>query len=160
MLPVFLTFFFFILTMNLMGMIPLFSTATANFSVTTALCGLTFLFIVGGGIVKSGVGGFFKAFVPHGVPWPVLVLITPLEMLGVVIKCFALTIRLFANMLAGHIVIMALCSLVVSMGLVALPAIAIAGCIGLLELFVAFLQAYIFTLLSAMFIGMVWHPDH
>ena len=68
--------------------------------------------------------------------------------------------RLYANMLAGHIVIMALCSLVVSLGYVAIPAIAIAGLIGILELFVAFLQAYIFTLLSAMFIGMVWHPDH
>jgi len=97
---------------------------------------------------------------PSGVPAPILAILVPIELASLVIKAFALTIRLFANMLAGHIVIYALLGLIVLLGLSALPAIILAVFIGILELFVAFLQAYIFTVLSAMFIGHMYHPQH
>ncbi len=160
MAPLFCSFFFFILTLNLMGLIPLFATATANVNVTASLALITLGFMIFGTIYRNGVGGFVHAFIPHGVPWPVLILLIPIEFLGVFIKAFALTIRLFANMLAGHIVIFSLIGMVFIFGLAGLPSIFLALAIYLLELFVSFLQAYIFTLLSAMFIGQMYHPAH
>jgi len=160
MTPLFCTFFFFILILNLMGLIPVFVTATANVNVTAGLALITLSFMIFGAIYKNGFIGFFKAFTPSGVPIPVLFLLMPIEILGLFIKAFALTIRLFANMLAGHIVIFSLIGLVVLMGAVALPAVVLAVFINLLEILVAFLQAYIFTLLSAMFIGQTYHPEH
>jgi len=160
MTPLLCTFFFFILTLNLIGLVPIFATATSNINVTGALALITLSFMIFGSILKNGVGGFFKAFIPAGVPAPILILLIPIEFLGLFIKAFALMIRLFANMLAGHIVILALLGLVVLLGYVALPAVILAVCIGLLEVFVCFLQAFIFTLLSAMFIGQMYHPSH
>jgi len=160
MTPLFCTFFFFILLLNLMGLIPLFSTATSNVNVTGGLALVTLGFMLFGTIYKNGIGGFFKALIPSGVPWPVLIILVPIEFLGLFIKTVALTIRLFANMLAGHVVIFALIGLVGMLGYVALPTVAMAVFISLLEILVAFLQAYIFTLLSAMFIGQMYHPDH
>ena len=160
MAPLFCTFFFFILCLNLMSITPLFPAATANINVTGALALVTLGFMFIGGMVKNGVIGFFKAFTPHGVPWPLLILLAPLEFLGVFIKAGALAIRLFANMLAGHIVIFALISLLVMFGLAALPVLALVVLVFFLELLVAFLQAFIFTLLSAIFIGQLYHPEH
>ncbi len=160
MTPLCCTFFFFILGLNLMGMIPVFSTATANINVTGALAVVTFVFMILGAIYKNGLWGFLKVLVPSGVPLPVLILLFPIEVLGLFIKAFALMIRLFANMLAGHIVVLSLLGLVVLLGFVALPAILMAVFISLLELLVAFLQAYIFTMLSAMFIAQTMHPNH
>ena len=160
MAPLLCTFFFFILTLNLMGLIPLFSTATANINVTAALATTTLAVMVGGAVYKNGIGGFIHAFIPHGVPWPVLILLTPIEFMGMFIKAFALTIRLFANLFAGHVVIFTLLGLVVMFGAPAFPAIGLALGIYLLEILVAFLQAYVFTLLSAMFIAQVHHPAH
>ncbi len=160
MTPLFCTFFFFVLALNIMGLIPLFSTATANVNVTGALALVTLSFMILGAIYKNGVGGFCKALIPSGVPAPILLILVPIEFLGLFIKAFALMIRLFANMLAGHIVILALLGLVVTLGLVALPAVLLALFISLLEVLVAVLQAYIFTLLSAMFIGQTYHPQH
>jgi len=160
MTPLFCTFFFFILILNLMGLIPIFVTATANVNVTAGLALITLSFMIFGAIYKNGMIGFFKAFTPSGVPIPVLFLLMPIEILGLFIRAFALTIRLFANMLAGHIVIFSLIGLVVLMGAAALPAVVLAVFINLLEILVAFLQAYIFTLLSAMFIGQTYHPEH
>ncbi|MDF7807896.1 F0F1 ATP synthase subunit A [Pontiellaceae bacterium B12219] len=160
MAPLFLTFFFFILTANLMGLIPLFSAATGNINVTFGLASVTFFFMVIGAMVANGPVAFFKSFAPSGVPWPILILIVPLEMIGLVIKCAALTIRLFANLLAGHIVVFSLIGLVVSFGYAALPAVGMALAINLMEIFIAFLQAYVFTMLSAMFIGQMYHPAH
>ncbi len=157
--PLFCTFFFLILTLNLMGLIPLFATATANINVTGALAFITFCFMILGGIYKNRFG-FFKAFVPSGVPWPILFIVVPIEFVGVFIKSFALMIRLFANMLAGHIAIFSLLGLIVVMGLKFLPMIILALFIFLLEVFVSFLQAYIFTLLSAIFMGQMYHPEH
>jgi F-type H+-transporting ATPase subunit a len=160
MTPLFCSFFFFILGLNLMGLVPIFSTATSNVGVTASLALVTLGFMMVGGVVRHGPLGFLKCFVPHGVPWPVLILLVPIEFLSMFIKAFALTIRLFANMLAGHIVIFSLLGLVVLFGLVALPAVALAVAIYFLELFVALLQAFIFTFLSAMFIGQLYHPAH
>jgi F-type H+-transporting ATPase subunit a len=158
--PLFLTFFFFIVTCNLMGLIPLFSTATGNINVTFGLATVTFSFMVFGAMYVNGPIAFFKSFAPTGVPWPILILIVPLEMIGLVIKCAALTIRLFANMLAGHIVVFSLIGLLVMFGFAALPALVMALAINIMEIFIAFLQAYVFSLLSAMFIGQMYHPAH
>jgi F-type H+-transporting ATPase subunit a len=146
--------------MNLVGLVPGFAAATSNVSVTAALAFISFCFMVFGAMFRHGILGFFKGFIPHGVPWPVLILMVPIEIVGVFIKSMALTIRLFANMLAGHIVIFSLLGLIVAFGLLALPAMAMALGIYLLELFVAIFQAFIFTLLSAVFIGQRYHPAH
>jgi F-type H+-transporting ATPase subunit a len=158
--PYFCSLFFFILAMNLVGLIPGMPTATANVSVTGALALLSLGFMILGAMARQGVVGFFKGFAPHGVPLPVLMLLIPIEFLGLFIKAFALTIRLFANELAGHIVVFFLLGLVVIFGAAGLPFLVLAVLIYLLEVFVAFLQAYIFTLLSAVFIGQRLHPEH
>ena len=159
--PLFCTFFFFVLGCNLLGLIPGSTTATGNVNVTAGLATITFLCMTIGVMAVNGPKKWFGAFVPHGVPIPVLCLITPLEIMGLFIKTFALTVRLFANMLAGHIVLFAIMGLLYAFPVYfSFPA----GPIGLavfgLEVFVAFLQAYIFTYLSAMFLGQVLHPDH
>lgn len=158
--PLLCSLFFFILMLNLMGLIPLFASATGNVSVTAALALVTLSVMIFGAIQKNGVSGFVHAFIPHGVPLPVLFLLVPIEFLGMFIKAFALTIRLFANMLAGHIVVYSIISLVILFGLAGLPSILLALAIYLLEVFVAFLQAFVFTLLSAMFINQIHHPAH
>ena len=161
MTPLFCSFFFFILGLNMMGLIPLFSTATGNISVTLGLASITLFFMIGGGIYRNGFGGFFKSLIPHGVPWPIAIILFPIEMVGLLVKPFALTIRLFANMLAGHIVLFSLISLAVVFGMAAaVPAVLMGAGIYLLEIFVALLQAYIFTMLSAMFVGACLHPAH
>lgn len=160
MTPFLCTMFFFILTLNLMGLIPVFSSATANPNVTGALAFFTLCFMTFGTLYKNGWKGFQKALVPSGVPKGILVVLVPIELLGLFIKTGALMIRLFANMLAGHMVILAMLGLVLLLGLVALPSVLLAVCVGLLEIFIAFLQAYIFTLLTAVFIGQMYHPQH
>lgn len=161
MLPLFCTFFFFILILNLMGLIPLFETATSNINLTGALAFITFCFMVFGGIYKNGLLGFLKCFVPPKVPILVLFILIPVEFLGLFTKPMALMLRLFANMLAGHIIIFAFLGLIIMFGFfVALPALIIATCVSLLEVGVAFLQAYIFTLLSALYLGQLYRPEH
>jgi F-type H+-transporting ATPase subunit a len=160
MTPLFCTFFFFILGMNLIGLVPLFAAATANINVTGALAAITLAIMIIGAIYRNGFFGFLRSFIPHGVPVPVLILLVPIEILGVFIKAFALMIRLFANMLAGHIVILSIVGLVGLLGFWALPSIFLAIFVSLLEVFIAFLQAYIFTLLSAIFIGQLHYPEH
>jgi F-type H+-transporting ATPase subunit a len=159
--PYLCSLFFFILGLNAMGLIPLFTSPTANINVTAALALATLAIMVGGGIYRNGPVGFIKTLLPSGVPWPILILLFPIEIVGMFIKPFALTLRLFANMLAGHIVIFSLLSLAVTFGLkAAAPAVAMATGIYFIEILVVFLQAFIFTLLSAMFIGSFLHPAH
>jgi len=160
MAPLFCSFFFFIMTMNLIGLIPGLGAATSNIWVTGALATITFFFMVFGAIYKTGLVGFFKGFIPPGIPWWVLILLLPIELLGLLIKTGALAIRLAANMLAGHMVLFNLVGLVVIFGYFALPSLLVALGIYLLEVFIALLQAYIFTLLSAIFIGQRYHPEH
>lgn len=158
--PLFCSFFVFIVFMNLVGLIPCFATATGNLSVTAGLASTTFVFMIGGAIYRNGVIGFLKGFAPSGVPWPLLILLVPIEVVSMFIKSIALAIRLFANMLAGHMVIFSLLGLVVVFGIYGVPAIGMALGVYFLEVFVSVLQAYIFTLLSALFIGQSMHPAH
>jgi F-type H+-transporting ATPase subunit a len=160
MAPIFLTFFFYILILNIMGLIPLFAGATGNVNVTAGLALGTLFFMVFGAIYKNGFVGFLKAFIPHGVPVPILFILAPIEFVSLLIKTTALTIRLFANMMAGSIVLYALIGLIVMFGMPALPGLLLAILIFLLKIIVAFLQAYIFTMLSAIFIAQVVHPEH
>jgi F-type H+-transporting ATPase subunit a len=148
--------FFFILVMNLLGLVPWMATATANLSVTVGLALFTFAITQYAAIRAQGVGGYLK-HLTGGVPpslawlWPIMI---PVEILGLFTKPFALTVRLFANMVAGHFVILALLGLIFSISIAVAPvSVALALAIFLLELFVAFVQAYIFTMLSALFIG-------
>lgn len=160
MTPFLCTMFFFILALNLMGLIPIFSTATANPNVTGALAFFTLCFMIFGTLYKGGLKGFKNALVPAGVPKGILFILVPIEFFGLFIKTGALMIRLFANMLAGHMVILSMLGLVLLLGLVAIPSVILAVGIGVLETFIAFLQAYIFTLLTAVFIGQMYHPHH
>ena len=158
-LPYFLTLFFFILLGNLMGLVPWGASPTGNINVTAGLSLLTLLLMIVMGIAKNGLFGYLKTFVPPGVPIFVMPIIIPIEIIGLFIKPFALTMRLFANMLGGHAVVAAF------LGLIATPLIAplsVAGAvaISMLEIFVGFLQAYIFVMLSSVFIGMSMHPSH
>ena len=160
MAPMFCTFFFFVLGMNLLGLIPCFYSATANLGVTGALALITLGFMIFGAIWKNGIIAFCKGFAPPGIPKVMIPMIATIEVISLFIRAMALAIRLFANMLAGHLVIYSLLGMVVMFGAIALPAVAGALGIYLLEVFVAFLQAYIFTLLSAIFIGERYHPAH
>ena len=158
--PLFCSLFVFILMMNLLGLIPLFSAATSNVNVTGALALVTLSVMVLGAIYRNGFRGFLRAFVPRGVPWPVLPILAPIEFISMIGKAFALMIRLFANMLAGHIIIFSLLGLVVIFGYYSLPLVLLVVCVFFFEIFVAFFQAYIFTLLSAVFIGQMFQPEH
>jgi F-type H+-transporting ATPase subunit a len=166
--PLLCSFFFFILVSALFGLIPGTATSTGNISVTLALATVSFLAQQWAGISKNGLVGHFHGLVPPGMPWLLLPIMIPVEILGMFTKPFALTVRLFANMLAGHMVITTLLLLIPLMGQlhwlagVAMTPISLvlAVFIMLLELLVAFVQAYIFTLLTAIFIGMYAHPAH
>jgi F-type H+-transporting ATPase subunit a len=153
--PYLLTVFFFILTLNLLGLVPWASTATGNLAVTLSLALCTFILTQIASVRAAGVGGYLK-HMTGGAPWWIWPIMIPVELLGLFTKPFALMLRLFANMLAGHIVLFSLLGLIFIIGHVAVSVVAVpfAIFIYLLELFVAFLQAYIFTMLSALFIGM------
>ena len=153
--PYLLSVFFFILTLNLLGLVPWASTATGNLGVTLALALCTFVLTQLAGIRAAGLGGYLK-HLTGGAPWLMWIIMIPVEILGLFTKPFALMLRLFANMLAGHIVLFSLLGLIFIIGhaTVAVVAVPFAIFIYLLELFVCFLQAYIFVMLSALFIGM------
>jgi F-type H+-transporting ATPase subunit a len=168
--PLLLTLFFFVLGCNLLGMVPWAGSPTASFSVTLALAGVTLLTVVVAGMVKFGFLGFFKNQVPSmDLPLPLAILLKPMifaiEMLGLGIKHLILAVRLLANMVAGHLVLLGIMGLIsaaatYSMGMWAtVTGISVVSCtlFSILELFVAFLQAYIFTFLSALFIGAAVH---
>ncbi len=161
-LPFLLTIFFFILVCNFLGLIPFGATATSNISVTAALAIISFFFIQVGGMMKNGSYGYFKGLLPHGIPALLIPIMLIVEFLGLFTKPFALAIRLFANMTAGHIVIYALIGLIFILKtfFVVPVSIAFALFIYLLEILVALIQAYIFTMLSSLFIGMAVHQEH
>ena len=194
--PLFLTLFFFILFANGIGMIPIFDTiglldrfflktdshltinnllhggvtATGNFNVTAGLAVVTFFSIIIAGVKKHGFIKHWKNLVPHGLAWPVYIILIPIELMGLFVKPFALTMRLAANMTGGHIAILALLSLMaiigemfasasvgIGVGFIAVPmAAAIYG----LEIIVILVQAYVFTLLTAVFVGMAINVHH
>ena len=187
--PVAMTFFVFILTCNLLGLIPFFefikigggggSTATGNFGVTLGLATITFFAIIIAGIKKHGFLGHWKNMVPSGVPAPVLIILIPIEIIGMFVKPFALIMRLGANMTAGHIGMVAIFALPIILGngvnvyfgsadtlsysvgfFAGFIAVLLNTAIYGLEIIVSLVQAYVFTLLSCVFIGMAIHADH
>ena len=165
--PFALSLFFFILTMNLFGMIPYGSTATGNVSVTATLAIITAIVVEVAGIRANGIGYLSTIFywnkdLPFVMRLVMFFVMSPVEMVGKISKPFALTIRLFANMTAGHIVLLALVGLIFafqSWALAGVPVI-MATAISMLELFVSFLQAFIFTLLACVFIGQIREAHH
>jgi len=160
-LPFFFTMFFFILTINFLGLVPTFSTGTSSVSVTAGLAIITFIMTQVYGIKSNGFVGYFKGLIPPGVPVFVLPIMVVIEFISLLTKPFALAIRLFANMIAGHIVIYAFIGLIFVLGYAIIPvSVAFSLFIYLLEILVALLQAYIFTMLSGLFIGMAIHQDH
>lgn len=166
-----LTLFFFILFMNLLGLVPFGATATGNFMVTGALALITFIVVEVSGMIALGARGYLRTifYAPPGMN-PVgtaimLVILTPVEFLGKLTKPFALMVRLFANMLAGHTLVLSLLGLIFMFaggsalvtGTVTFASLSMVSGIMILEVFVAFLQAYIFAMLTAVFIGLIRH---
>ncbi len=163
-MPYMLTLFFFILFVNMFGLIPTpnLVVPTGNIGVTAALALISFVAIQIGGIKNLGFIHYLKSLVPTGMPGWIIVIMIPLEILGLFTKPFALCIRLFANMIAGHIVIFSLLGLIFIMSSIYVSPVAVGFTlfIELLEILIAFIQAYIFTMLTALFIGMAMHPEH
>jgi F-type H+-transporting ATPase subunit a len=161
-LPFLLTLFFFVLTCNLLGLVPGMGTATSAISVTAALAAMALVMIQFAGIREYGVVKHFKNLVPHGIPLLLLPVMIVVEALGILSRPFALAIRLFANMTAGHVVILSLVGIIFLLQTpwVAVAAVPFTLFIFLLELLVCFIQAYIFTMLASLFIGMSAHPAH
>ena len=158
LLPFFLTIFFFILFANLFGLIPFMAQPTKNLSVTTGLALITFFTTQGMGIKKHGFFGYFKGLVPQGVPMFVLPIMIIVEFIGLFTKPFALLMRLFANITAGSIIVLSLIGLIFIMSYAGIIiAVPFALFIYMLEIFVSLLQAYIFTMLSVLFINMAMH---
>ena len=157
-LPYLLTVFFFILICNLLGLMPFGATATANITVTTVLALFTFVLTQAAGTKDY----WMHILWPPGIPWFVKPILVPIEILGLFTKPFALAVRLFANMTAGHLVILNLIGLIFIVGGLneaagygtSIPALGLTLFVYALELLVAFIQAYVFTILSALFIGM------
>jgi F-type H+-transporting ATPase subunit a len=194
--PLLLTLFAFILTANAIGMIPIFellgllnhsvlhagddsflgrllhggATATSNFNVTAALAVVSFFAIIVAGSKAHGAVQHWKNLVPHGVSPFLAVALIPIEILGMLVRPFALTMRLAANMTGGHIAILAILSFVfifaemagqyVGMGIGLAFSVPLAVAISALEIIVILVQAYVFTLLTAVFIGMAIHVHH
>jgi len=195
--PLILTFFVFIFSANAIGLIPLFeviglldryvlhtgpdsflnhvihggTTATANFNVTAALATITFGAIIVAGSKAHGFVKHWMNLVPHGLAWPIYILLIPIEIMGLFVRPFALTMRLAANMTGGHIAILAILSFVflfaqtfgsalAGVGVGVAVSVPLAVGISTLEIIVVLVQAYVFTLLTAVFIGMAIHVHH
>jgi F-type H+-transporting ATPase subunit a len=194
--PLLLTFFVFILAANAIGLIPIFeviglldhylihssehsilktlvhggSTATGNFNVTAGLALITFVSIIAAGTMAHGFVKHWVNLVPHGLPLPLYVLLIPMELLGMFVRPFALTMRLAANMTGGHIAILAIMSFVFTFAAMLGPlggigiglgfSVPVATAVLGLEIIVVIVQAYVFTLLTAVFIGMAINVHH
>jgi F-type H+-transporting ATPase subunit a len=157
--------FVFIFVCNMLGMIPGAFTVTSHIIVTAALALMVFLTVLVVGFAKNGLR-FFKLFVPSGVPWYILPLVSLIEMISFLSRPISHSVRLFANMLAGHItlkvfggfivMLLGAGSFSVLMPLPLLMAVAITA----LEVLVAFLQAYVFTMLTCIYLNDALHPGH
>ncbi len=176
--PFFLFLFFFLVFQNVVGLIPSVShsfpfsiyTATGTPYVTGAFALITFVMMLVFGMKKNGVVGYWKGLIPHGLPVILLPMMVVIELVGLLVKPFALMVRLFANMLAGHLVVGAALSLIflftklqggaITSYLTALPCAGMAIFIYTIEAFVTLLQAYIFTFLSITFIHQAMHQEH
>ncbi len=164
--PLVFSLFTFILAANLIGMMPYAFTTTSHLVVTGALSVLVICIVILVGFFKNGLG-FFRLFLPSGVPWPIIPILVPIEVISFLARPITLGMRLFANMLAGHIMLKLLAAFAVAMfgagGLVAIlsPApLILAIAITALEFLVAFLQAYVFALLTCVYLKDALHPAH
>lgn len=164
--PLVFSLFIFILALNMLGMIPGLFTVTSHLAVTAALAALVFLIVLGVGLWKNGLG-FFKLFVPEGVPILILPIVVAIEVISFLSRPISHSVRLFANMLAGHITLKVFAGFVILLG--SAGGIASLGGIGPmlfmipftgLEFLVAFLQAYVFTMLTCMYLNDALHPGH
>jgi len=159
-LTFFSTQFIFLSVINLLGLIPIFKSAMGNINVTSAMALMVFLLMFGIGIKNLGVFNFFKNFYPEGVSWPLGIFVALLEFVGIFTKSIVLSLRLFANMFAGHLAILSFLVLIFVInpffGFVAVP---FAVFTYTLEVLVALLQAFVFTLLSCIFIMMSSTPE-
>jgi F-type H+-transporting ATPase subunit a len=160
--PFFLTLFFFILSLNLIGLIPGFAAVTGNINFTAAMSLFIFVVFNASGMKHNGPVHYFTNIVPKGLPIAVMPLIAVIEFLGIFTKTFALAIRLFANMTAGHVLIMSLLGLIIvfKTALASLAFVPFTLFIYMIEVLVAFLQAYVFTLLASLFVGSAIHQEH
>ena len=170
--PFLWTLFLFILFCNLLGMFPFLGSPTASITVTAALAVSTFFFIHGSAIAKMGFGPYLKSYVPHmdvpfGLGYALVPMMIAIEVFGNFIKAFVLAVRLFANMFAGHTVLaMILLFIVMAKDSllffwpISLVSVLMVTALSLLELFVAFLQAYVFVFLTSLFLGATLHPQH
>jgi F-type H+-transporting ATPase subunit a len=166
--PLIVALFFFILFMNVLGLLPWGATPTGNLAVTAALAILVFLVIEVGGFIKLGPKGYLGTIFPHidgvgGVMGAVLpIAMAPIEILSKLVKPFALAIRLFGNMIAGHFVVLSLSGIILFFGswIIGIPTAFLIAAILLLETLVAGLQAYVFALLASTFIGLMQTEHH
>ena len=163
--PFVFTLFIFVLCSNFFGMVPLSFTVTSQIAVTLALACLVVGMVIVVGFIKHGIG-FLKLFVPHA-PWYLLILLIPIEVISFLTRPISLSVRLFANMLAGHTMLAVFAGFVVSLGAaggiymgVALAPLLLIVAIMLLELLVAFLQAYVFAILTCIYLNDALHPGH
>jgi F-type H+-transporting ATPase subunit a len=158
--PFVLTLFLFILFANVLGLIPYSFTVTSHYVITLALALVVFIGATIVGFIRNGVG-YLKLFVPSGVPVFLLPLVVVIEIVSYFIRPMSLSIRLFANMMAGHMMLKVMAGFVVMLGVTAgwLPLAAMVGLMGL-ELLVAALQAYVFALLTCMYLSDAMHVDH
>ncbi len=158
--PFLWTVFLFILVCNLLGLVPKGATATTNLSVTAALAIISFVVTQFAGLRQNG-ARYITGLVPP-VPWWLWPLMLVVELIGLVSKPFALAIRLWANMNAGHIVLLVILGFIFTFKNWPVVGISVLGSVAImmLELFVALLQAYVFTFLTAVFMGIALHPEH
>ncbi len=163
-MPYMLTLFFFILFCNMFGLIPLpnLVVVTGNVAVTASLAIISFIVIQYTGMKQHGVMKYLKSLVPSGMPVMIIPIMAVIELIGLFTKPFALCIRLFANMVAGHIVIFSLLGLIFIMHTIYVAPVSVGFTlfIEMLEILVALIQAYVFTMLTALFIGMAKHIEH
>ncbi|MDI6716478.1 MAG: F0F1 ATP synthase subunit A [Actinomycetota bacterium] len=153
--------FFFILFNNLLGLIPAGFSPGSNINVTASLAILVLFAILIAGMKKQGVIGYWLHLAPGGLPKWIYIILYPIEVISLLAKPFSLAVRLFANLLAGHIVIFALLAMIILFGIYVAPlSLAFGVIMYAFEIFVAFIQAYIFAILSSVYIGASIHPEH
>ncbi len=164
--PFVFTLFFFILAANMIGMVPYAFTTTSHVIVTGALALLVIGIVIGYGIFKNG-ASFFRLFAPAGAPWPIYIILIPIEIISFLARPLTLALRLFANMLAGHIMLKLFAGFAVALfsaGALYIPLSLLSFGMGValnaLEFLVAFLQAYVFAILTCVYLNDALHPGH
>jgi len=158
--PFIFTLFLFVLFMNLFGMLPYAFTPTSHIIVTFALGALVFLGVVVVGLIKQGPVGFFKHFIPEGLPLLLIPLVFAIELVSYLSRPFSLGIRLAANMTAGHTMMKVIAGFVVPLGVFGVAPVAFLVFMTGFEIFVAILQAYVFALLACMYLGEALADHH